>query len=55
MSTGRPEELKKNKEKLTLNLKPKRHRCEWCDFISIIKDQRKFDEEPLVKKKTRQL
>ena len=69
MSTDRPEELKKTREKLTLNLKPKRHRCEWCDFISIIKDQRKseaqhprtlfhttklFDEEPLAKK-TRQI
>ena len=51
MSTGRPEELKK--KKLTLDLKTKRHRCEWCDFISLIKDQRKFDE--LLAKKTKQI
>ena len=66
MSVGRPEELEKIKKKLTLDLKPvKRHRCEWCDFVSIVKDQRKsellhprtlfhttrlFDEEPLAKK-----
>ena len=43
MSDDQPEELKK------LELKQKRHRCEWCDFISLIKDKRKF-AEPLPKK-----
>ena len=55
MNNKRTEEVEKIRENLNLKLSFQTHRCEWCDFIKDVKENRKHRLEQETLRRTQPL